>query len=153
MLAEQGDRRSVIVAAARRLLERAGPEALTMRRLAAELGIQAPSLYKHFPDKAALEDALALEASAELGRLLGVWSLERGADLTRLARGYRRFAREHRHLLPQLAPTSEAVEALSELAGGPDRSLAFLAMAGGLARLDAGDGAWQEGVLAFQKRV
>jgi AcrR family transcriptional regulator len=47
-----------IVAAARELLEQQGPAALTMRRLADRLGIRAPSLYKHLPDKAALEAAI-----------------------------------------------------------------------------------------------
>jgi AcrR family transcriptional regulator len=47
-----------VVAAARRLLEDEGPEALTMRRLAERLGIKAPSLYKHLPDKTALEAAI-----------------------------------------------------------------------------------------------
>jgi AcrR family transcriptional regulator len=44
--------------AARRLLEAEGAGALTMRRLAEQLGIKAPSLYKHLPDKAALEAAI-----------------------------------------------------------------------------------------------
>jgi AcrR family transcriptional regulator len=47
-----------VVAAARRLLEEEGAGALTMRRLAEQLGIKAPSLYKHLPDKAALEAAI-----------------------------------------------------------------------------------------------
>jgi AcrR family transcriptional regulator len=46
------------VATARRLLEEEGAGALTMRRLAEQLGIKAPSLYKHLPDKAALEAAI-----------------------------------------------------------------------------------------------
>ena len=98
------DRRLAITRAARALLEREGHGALTMRRLAAELGIQAPSLYRHFPDKSALEAALATEASAELGRMIALWARERGCDLARIARGYRRFAQERRHLLPLLVP-------------------------------------------------
>ena len=47
-----------VVAEGRRLLEEEGPGALTMRRLAERLGIQAPSLYKHLPDKTALEAAI-----------------------------------------------------------------------------------------------
>ena len=47
-----------VVLAARRLLEEEGAEALTMRRLAEQLGIKAPSLYKHLPDKTALEAAI-----------------------------------------------------------------------------------------------
>jgi AcrR family transcriptional regulator len=47
-----------VVAEGRRLLEEEGPGALTMRRLAERLGIRAPSLYKHLPDKTALEAAI-----------------------------------------------------------------------------------------------
>jgi AcrR family transcriptional regulator len=47
-----------VVVAARRLLEEEGAGALTMRRLAERLGIKAPSLYKHLPDKTALEAAI-----------------------------------------------------------------------------------------------
>ena len=46
------------MAAGRQLLEEEGPGALTMRRLADRVGIRAPSLYKHLPDKAALEAAI-----------------------------------------------------------------------------------------------
>src|SRR5207302_738506 len=105
-LAKPG-RRLLIVAAARKLAEAEGLEALTLRRLAADLGIQAPSLYKHFPDKAALLAALEADINAESGRLLAVWSQERGADLGRLARGYRRFAQEQRRLPRCAAPSSE----------------------------------------------
>ena len=149
-LAKPG-RRLLIVAAARKLAEAEGLEALTLRRLAAELGIQAPSLYKHFPDKAALLAALEADLNAESGRLLAVWSQERGADLGRLARGYRRFAQEQRRLLPRLAPTADAIAAVSALAGGRDRALAFLAMADGLARLEAPESAWEAGVGTFEK--
>ena len=47
-----------IVAAARELLEAEGPEGLSMRRVAERVGIRAPSIYKHLPDKQALEAAL-----------------------------------------------------------------------------------------------
>ena len=55
------------VVAARRLLEDEGPSALTMRRLADELGIRAPSLYKHFTGKAAVELALIEDALFDIG--------------------------------------------------------------------------------------
>ena len=47
-----------IAAAARELLEQEGPDGLSMRKVAGRLGIQAPSLYKHLPDKQALESAV-----------------------------------------------------------------------------------------------
>ena len=56
--------------AARRVLELEGPDALTMRRLGEKLGIKAPSIYKHFPDKAALELALVEQALVEIGNVL-----------------------------------------------------------------------------------
>ena len=47
-----------IVDAALELLEEDGADGLSMRRLAERLGIRAPSIYKHLPDKQALEAAI-----------------------------------------------------------------------------------------------
>ena len=55
-----------IVAVARDVLEREGPDALSMRAIATRLGIKAPSLYKHVPDKETLEVALIDEALGEV---------------------------------------------------------------------------------------
>jgi AcrR family transcriptional regulator len=115
-----------VVAAGRQLLEEEGPEALTMRRLAERVGIRAPSLYKHLPDKAALEAAIIAtgfeEAAAAFeqavddadGRPRGGagggsgggsgGEADGGSDggardgLVALAAAYRRFALEHPHL-------------------------------------------------------
>jgi hypothetical protein len=69
-----------------------------MRRLAERLGIRAPSLYKHLPDKAALEAAIiatGLEEAAEAFE-----AAVDGADepLPALAAAYRGFALAHPHL-------------------------------------------------------
>lgn len=53
-----------IVRAATDVIEREGADALSMRRVAAELGVAVMSLYNHVPSKAALLDAVA-------GRILG----------------------------------------------------------------------------------
>ncbi|HEV3014918.1 MAG TPA: TetR/AcrR family transcriptional regulator [Actinomycetota bacterium] len=111
-----------VVAAGRRLLEEEGPEALTMRRLAERLGIRAPSLYKHLPDKAALEAAIiatgfeeaaaAFEAAVDGAAEGGGQGAHGGAGgtasdgagtgaggaLPALAAAYRRFALAHPHL-------------------------------------------------------
>ncbi|MBP2298827.1 TetR/AcrR family transcriptional regulator C-terminal domain-containing protein [Azospirillum picis] len=58
--------RQEVVAAALALLDEVGMEGLTMRRLAQALGIQAPSLYWHFPGKQSLFDAMADAMLAEL---------------------------------------------------------------------------------------
>jgi len=56
-----------IVTNARRLLEEAGYEALSMRNLAQRLGIQAPALYKHFTDKREIEIIIIEEGLWESG--------------------------------------------------------------------------------------
>jgi AcrR family transcriptional regulator len=66
----RSERALEVVAAARSLLESEGREALTMRHLGERLGMRAPSLYKHFADKAAIESALIEEALAEIGAAL-----------------------------------------------------------------------------------
>ncbi|GGV15098.1 TetR/AcrR family transcriptional regulator [Streptomyces spectabilis] len=64
---------------ARALVEEAGPEALTTRSLADRLGIKAPSLYKHFSDKAAVElIAQHLAALADAYRARAVWAFAHG---------------------------------------------------------------------------
>ncbi|TDC53086.1 TetR family transcriptional regulator [Jiangella ureilytica] len=50
---------SAIAAAALRLGDREGADAMTMRRIAAELGCDPMALYRHFADRTALLDAVA----------------------------------------------------------------------------------------------
>jgi TetR/AcrR family transcriptional regulator, tetracycline repressor protein len=49
----------LVVRTALRMLDEDGLERLTLRRLAAELGVKAPALYWHFANKRALLDAMA----------------------------------------------------------------------------------------------
>jgi AcrR family transcriptional regulator len=51
--------REIVVEAGLKLLNEVGLEQLTLRRLAAELKIQAPTLYWHFKSKEELIDAMA----------------------------------------------------------------------------------------------
>jgi AcrR family transcriptional regulator len=51
--------RDRVVVAAAELIEREGADALSMRRVAAELGVAVMSLYNHVPSKAAMLDAVA----------------------------------------------------------------------------------------------
>jgi AcrR family transcriptional regulator len=55
-----------IATAARRLLDREGADALTMRRIAKAVGITPMALYRHYQDRATLLNALADEGFAEL---------------------------------------------------------------------------------------
>jgi AcrR family transcriptional regulator len=58
--------RDQIVAAAIALVDRDGLAALSMRRLAAELGVGPMSLYYHVPDRSALEDLIFDAVMAEV---------------------------------------------------------------------------------------
>lgn len=79
-----------VVAAAREILESAGPSGLTMQAVAARVGVRAPSLYKRFRDRVALLTAVVAVTVEELaGRLEAA-----APDLTRLAAAYRDFAHE-----------------------------------------------------------
>lgn len=86
--------------AAWHIIETEGVDALTMRRLAEDLGIKAPSLYKHFPDKAALEAALIEEALFEMGTALhtSVARPGRRSPVTALLAAYRQQALAHPNL-------------------------------------------------------
>ena len=66
-----------IVRVAREMLENEGPQALTMRRLADRLGIRAPSLYKHFPHKGALELAIIVDGFGEAAAAFEAATAER----------------------------------------------------------------------------
>jgi AcrR family transcriptional regulator len=55
--------RADILAAATELLERTGSEeAVTLRAVARQVGISAPSIYSHFPDREAIVDAIVDDA-------------------------------------------------------------------------------------------
>jgi AcrR family transcriptional regulator len=123
-------RRAQIVAAARRLLEQDGPEALSMRNVAAEIGIRAPSLYEHVADKRALESAIIAAGLHDQGVALrsGVAADGGGDPLTALAQAWRRWAHAHPHVYGLIyardLDRSDATVADAELfAGAPLREL------------------------------
>jgi AcrR family transcriptional regulator len=163
-------RARTVVAAARQILERDGRDGLTMRRLGEAVGIRAPSLYKHFPDKAAVEIALIEEGFAEIADAFEAALAEHGATLPTLATAYRAFAWAHPHLyhlitegpLPRerLRPGVEARAAapLLRVAGDPDLARAVWAFAHGMVILELNgrfppgadiDAAWAAGIAAF----
>lgn len=164
-----------IVAAARVILESEGPEALTMRALGERLGIRAPSLYHHFPDKAAVESALVATGLLEQAlTLAAALAGAPGEPLAAVAAAYRAYARRHPHLyrlmterptsrerLPEgLAARAEAPMAAAA-GGDPNRARAIRAFAHGMVALElAGrfgtevdlDAAWRAGIEAFARR-
>jgi AcrR family transcriptional regulator len=86
-----------IVNAGRAILDADGLDALTMQRVAAVVGVRAPSLYKRVRDRDALVRLVAADVLAELGaRIDGAARTgDPAADLRAVAHAFRRWAREH----------------------------------------------------------
>jgi AcrR family transcriptional regulator len=163
-------RREEILDVALELLEGSGPESLTMRAIGSAVGMRAPSLYKHFPDKQSL--AAGLIARGLVAQAAVFERAARGrSPLVALARAYREWAREHPHLyglmndgpLPRdlLPPGVEdaAAAPLIAVTGSVAEARALWGLAHGLVSLElAGrfppgadvDAAWRVGIAAFQ---
>lgn len=160
-----------IVAAARELLEEEGPAALSMRRVAERLGIRAPSIYKHLPDKNALESALISMTFAELAQAFEA-ALDDEDPLAAVAAAYRRYAKDHPHLYrlmtehpldrDLLEPGVEdraRIPARRVLGDDPDAARALWGFAHGMTILELDqrfppgadlDAAWERGLDAFR---
>ena len=142
-----------------------------MRRVAERVGIRAPSLYKHLPDKRALEAALISDGFAEWAELAEEAARE-SDPLDAVGQTYRSFARAHPYLyrlmterpLPRdaLADGVEArAAAVMIAAAGGDANLAraLWAFAHGMAILELNhrfppdadlDAAWRSGLEALR---
>ncbi|MER5530510.1 TetR/AcrR family transcriptional regulator [Streptomyces sp. NPDC002677] len=93
---ERAEREQLIVTAARELAEAAGWDAVTTRRLAAEIEYSQPVLYSHFKGKGAIMAAVAVQGFADLAtdlRAAREGTEGRRAALTAVAEGYMSFAR------------------------------------------------------------
>jgi AcrR family transcriptional regulator len=86
-----------IHSAARKLLDKEGAEAVTMRRVAEKVGITPMAIYRHFPDRAALLNALADEGFKELAAWLAEQRLSGNVEerLYRMGDLYLEHALEH----------------------------------------------------------
>ncbi|MFL0285057.1 TetR/AcrR family transcriptional regulator [Mycobacterium sp. SMC-21] len=85
------------------LIDRDGLAEMSMRKLAAELGVQASSLYKHYPTKDDVLDAVASRVAGEIDTS----GFDRGDDwqdaLAAWARSHRAALAAHPNLVPYLA--------------------------------------------------
>jgi TetR/AcrR family transcriptional regulator, tetracycline repressor protein len=96
--------RERIVRAALALVDEAGLGALTMRRLGAELGVEAMSLYKHVAGKEAILDGIRELLIAEFAATLPPGPATGWRDdLARFARAYRSVGRAHPEAFALLA--------------------------------------------------
>jgi AcrR family transcriptional regulator len=172
--AELTPRAREIVAAARRILEDGGPDALSMRAIAERLGIRAPSLYKHVPDKEALEVALIADAFADVADAFEVAVAKTDEPLAAIAHAYRAWALEHPHLyrlmmdrplprdrLPEGLEDRTGAYVVAATRGDADAARAAFAFAHGMVTLELNgrfppdadlEAAWRRGIEAFSVR-
>lgn len=112
--------RAAVVAAAARLADEEGLEAVTLAGLAARLGVRPPSLYNHVAGQEGLRRALALYGLGELAHRLGRAAVGKSSDaaLIALAEAYRAFARAHPGVyagtLRAVDPGDSELEAVSD---------------------------------------
>jgi len=89
-----GDLRRALVDAAQRVLERDGPQALSLRAVAREAGVSPAAPYHHFKDKNDLMNALAEEGFHGLGDALKTeFDLDPDHHLGAMGLAYVKFAR------------------------------------------------------------
>lgn len=111
-------RTAEIVTIAREMLEETGWEALTMRRLAEQVGMKAPSLYNHAANKEELGTMILTQFFSQMGDAL--WAAR---SITELLAAYRVQATTHPHhyRLATGGPLKRAAlpEGLEEWSGAP----------------------------------
>ena len=104
-----------IVAAGRRILEAEGFDGLTMQRVAAAVGVRAPSLYKRVTGRPELVRLIAADVADELSRTLDAAAVGRDPkrDLRAIVIAFRAFALAHPEayaLLFRRLPEAERTE-------------------------------------------
>jgi AcrR family transcriptional regulator len=133
-----------ILETAIQILEADGREALSMRKLAEALDLKAPSLYRHYADKNALEQAIAARAATQLHETLeqAIRPLRSASKvLHQTARTYCEFAKTHPELyglmMTNFTPASIqesknlwnfVLEIIGRITGNPDDTSAAVAL-------------------------
>jgi len=114
-----------IVLKAREMIEAEGVAALSLGKLAAALGIKAPSLYRYFASKTDLLRAVNFVLNEQLVAALQESAEQAGDDPTArmlaIARAYRKFAHSFpatydlafTNTIPEIQPDAEALERLA----------------------------------------
>lgn len=93
--------RERVLRAAIELADRAGIDAVSMRRLGAELGVEAMSLYNHVPNKSALLDGIVETVINDIDLPSDIRNWQ--ACVREMARSYREAAHAHPNIVPLVA--------------------------------------------------
>ncbi|MBC9728103.1 TetR/AcrR family transcriptional regulator [Streptomyces sp. TRM68367] len=124
-----GDLRAALLASAERTLRQKGVHALSLRELARASGVSHAAPGRHFKDKQALLNALALAGYARLGQALAAAddpALPLQPRLTALARAYLGFAIDNAELLELMYARKHDPDAEEQMAAAVDRTVGSL---------------------------
>ncbi|HEY6761998.1 MAG TPA: TetR/AcrR family transcriptional regulator [Baekduia sp.] len=114
-----GNLREALLLAGERALETGGAQSLSLRELAREVGVSHAAPRRHFADKQALLDALALAGFERLGTVLATAIDDAGPDfqarLRAIAHAYVGFATEHAALVELMFASKHQAGAPPEL--------------------------------------
>ncbi|MFE9444824.1 TetR/AcrR family transcriptional regulator [Streptomyces sp. NPDC006602] len=124
-----GDLRSALLAGAERTLREKGVGSLSLRELARETGVSHAAPGRHFKDKQALLNALALAGYERLAQTLTTAddpALPLQPRLTALARAYVGFATDNAELLELMYARKHEPEAAEQMAVAIDRTVGSL---------------------------
>jgi AcrR family transcriptional regulator len=123
-----GNLHEALLHAAEKALETGGVQSISLRELSRELGVSHTSPRRHFADKQALLDALALRGFERFDEVLGRAVGKRGQDfktrMTKLARAYVGFALKHPTLLGLMFEAKHRPDAPRELLEASERTFA-----------------------------
>lgn len=112
-----GDLRAALVEVGLRLLAERDVEGVSLREMAREVGVSATSVYRHFPDKAALMQALAREGLDRLAvaQREAATGKEGAASFAATGRAYVRFALANPALFRLIFTSSAQLQATGEV--------------------------------------
>ncbi|MFE0255437.1 TetR/AcrR family transcriptional regulator [Streptomyces sp. NPDC059010] len=124
-----GDLRAALLAAAERTLREKGTGSLSLRELAREVGVSHAAPGRHFKDKQALLNALALAGYERLAQTLNAAedpALPLEPRLTALARAYLGFAIDNAELLEVMYARKHDPDASEQMAVAVERTIGSL---------------------------
>ncbi len=121
-----GNLREALLRVAEEVVEREGEKALTLRELSRELGVSHTSPLRHFANKQALLDALAMRGFERMDAALGRAVKDRGKGfagrLTALARAYVGFQLKHPALCAMMFDAKHRPDAPRDLLETAERA-------------------------------
>jgi len=126
-----GNLREALLSAAEKTLKTGGVPKISLRELSRELGVSHTSPRRHFANKQALLDALALRGFERFALVLGRATKDRDHDfqtrLTKLTRAFVSFALEHSALLGLMFEAKHRADAPRELLEASDKAFGHAA--------------------------